>query len=93
MLDLFEIVAFCLSLISVVEAESLSRKGERCEIHLAYFSMKEYLHQAKIPGFSGMEPSIGTTHACIAYISSIPGTVRDTPDQFPGSKARGENME
>jgi hypothetical protein len=84
--DPSEIIGFCPSLVSIVQAQQSSRGQATRELHLAHFSVKEYLHRGNVPGFLGAEPNISITRSCLTYLSSIREMKQSTASQFPLAK-------
>ncbi|KAK2060221.1 purine and uridine phosphorylase, partial [Colletotrichum caudatum] len=66
-----DIMRFCPSLVSITRNSYF--RGEVEEVQLAHFSVKEYLQQYDVEGFSSVEVSLAITHTCLTYLTNIVG--------------------
>ncbi|KAM0340547.1 hypothetical protein ACHAPQ_001073 [Fusarium lateritium] len=74
-----DILRYCPSLVVIAEVEAFDETFE--ELHLAHFSVKEYLlEQAQFDVYSA---SIVITKTCLAYLSDINGKNSTLMDDFP----------
>ena len=67
--DPSEVIGFCPSLVSLVLPTTISGGPK---LHLAHFSVKEYLLRHQPHGFRNTELQIGVAETCMAYLSSVP---------------------
>ena len=76
-----DILAYCPSLVTVVHAKDK-------ELHLAHFSVKEYLlaHDQ----FKVTAASISITRTCLTYLTDISGGERELKQQFPMARYAAE---
>ena len=83
--DPSEVIGFCPSLVSLVptQRQDYLRGGFVLQLHLAHFSVKEYLLRHSPPGFRNAEAEIGIAETCMAYLSSVPIQYPQNEAGFP----------
>lgn len=71
--DPSDIAAFCPSLISLhwTRRGPLFNEAYVWEVHLAHFSVKEYLQHGGLQGFVGVEASVNIANTCLTYLSAV----------------------
>jgi hypothetical protein len=69
-----DILDYCPSLATVIQ-------GTYKELHLAYFSIKEYL--LKVNNFGILTASISITRTCLTYLTNIKESNREIKLDFP----------
>jgi hypothetical protein len=78
-----DVLRHCPGLVSVTEAPS-DRGKVREELHLAHFSVKEYL--LKQEQFDLMSSSIVIARTCLSYLTDIEGSSSNIEQDFPMAK-------
>lgn len=85
-----EITRFCPSLVSIVQGSHCGQDAVE-EVHLAHFSVKEYLLNYQVQGFLHAEASIVITQTCLAYLKSLEeGGIAKLKSQFPLARYAAE---
>ncbi|KFA68023.1 hypothetical protein S40285_09729, partial [Stachybotrys chlorohalonatus IBT 40285] len=84
--DGIEVLRYCPGLISIIKARD-HRDVVRTELHLAHFSVKEYLETEA--NFKQQSTSIVITHTCLTYLTDITDTHQITRD-FPMAQFAAE---
>ncbi|KFA65271.1 hypothetical protein S40285_09801, partial [Stachybotrys chlorohalonatus IBT 40285] len=75
-----EILRYCPGLVSIVEARD-HRDTVRTELHLAHFSVKEFLETQA--NFMQQIASIVITQTCLTYLTDITGSHDEIKQSFP----------
>ncbi|KAK4175394.1 hypothetical protein QBC36DRAFT_331536 [Triangularia setosa] len=81
-----DILQYCPNLVSVINI--VDYKGARKELHLAHFSVKEYL--LKEGQFDLSLASIAITRTCLTYLTDIEGRLWEIKERFPMARYAAE---
>ncbi|KAF4820667.1 Ankyrin repeat domain-containing protein 17 [Colletotrichum siamense] len=80
--DPAEIPRFCPSLVTIVDVKEYPGKIRK-EVHLAHFSVKEYLVDSEGTTFNLTDASISMTHAFLSYLMGSAYVMRSAEIQYP----------
>ncbi|KAF4851767.1 Ankyrin repeat domain-containing protein 17 [Colletotrichum siamense] len=80
--DPAEIPRFCPSLVTIVDVKEYPGKIRK-EVHLAHFSVKEYLVDTEGTTFNLTDASISMTHAFLSYLMGSAYVMRSSEIQYP----------
>ncbi|KAH6693976.1 ankyrin repeat-containing domain protein [Plectosphaerella plurivora] len=87
-----DVLYFCPSLVSIIEVSQLVNVRSvgggdqlvtviRKELHLAHFSVEEYLHS--LARFHPFVSSIAITKTCLTYLRAVSGDLKTINDEYP----------
>ncbi|CEL07105.1 Putative Pfs, NACHT and Ankyrin domain protein [Aspergillus calidoustus] len=76
-----DVLKYCPGLLTVVQATNK-------ELHLAHFSVKEYL--GEMNGFSNATASVSITKTCLTYLTDINGSHKELEENFPMARYAAE---